>query len=42
MGNAFSHGKNMRKINDDAAQDALAKSEEAIRAAPQLLNFAHQ
>jgi hypothetical protein len=34
MGSAFSHGKNMRLLSDDAVKDALAKSEEAIRSAP--------
>jgi hypothetical protein len=33
-GSAFSHGKNMRLLSDDAVKDALAKSEEAIRSAP--------
>jgi len=40
MGNAFTHGKNMKLIDEEAVKDALAKSEEAIRSAPELLKLA--
>ena len=40
MGNVFTHGKNMRKINDDVADDAIEKSVQAISTAPELVNLA--
>ena len=40
MGNVFSHGKDMKKINDDAVNDALAKSEEAMRSSRELQKLA--
>ena len=41
FGNAFTRGKNSRAMDDAAVKDALAKSEAAIRTAPQLLQLAH-
>jgi hypothetical protein len=41
FGNTFTRGKNSRAMDNAAVQDALAKSEAAIRSAPQLLTLAH-
>jgi hypothetical protein len=40
MGNVFTHGKNMRKINEDVADDAIEKSVQTISSAPELANLA--
>jgi len=40
MGNAFTHGKNMRKIREDVVADAVRKSVEAIGSVPGLMNGA--
>jgi hypothetical protein len=39
MGNMFTHGKNMRKINDDVVDDAIEKSIETIISAPELIKL---
>jgi len=40
MGNTFTHGKNMRKINEEVAEDAVEKSIQTISTAPELVKLA--